>query len=168
MRQQWGAIFDCFPFFKGLFKNASHGERQRESGVGACHDREGGSQIQSCTLHLHKLSLGWSSVHFIHVEHANDMNDLFNSGAQESIHWSSVCKFVYIPLILLCEKCHTYLQTATMICIVPLVHDAAWCVKRLQFMYRFLCSCTFCPLKVHICSLPAHLNFKLSVKKNLR
>lgn len=134
------------------------------------HDRERGSRLQSCTLGLHKLRLGWSSIHFIHVDHANDMGDLFDSGVQESMRWSSVCKFVYTALISLCWSVTVIcrLRRWMMICFPPA--HAAWCDKQvtLQFTYGFLQPCTSCALKVHVWSLPARLNLKTSVKKIIK
>lgn len=123
MRQQRGAIFDCFPFFifflRRLFKNASHGERQREVGVGDCHDRERGSRMPSCTLDLRKLRLGWGSVHFIHVEHANDMGDLFNAGIQESIRWSKCVQ--------VCVYSIDFTKSVTVVCRLWLLICMLWC-----------------------------------------
>lgn len=143
-------------------KNASRRKRQREFGGG-----ERGSWMQSRTLDLHKLKLGWSSVHFRHVEHADDMSDLFNYGTQESICQSGVCTFVYTALILRCIGVTVVgrLRLWMMICF-PTAH-VAWSDRQLtvQFMNGFPWSCIFSAIKVHTCSLPAHLNFKMSVKE---
>lgn len=108
------------------------------------------------TLTVHKLRFGMKLSSFIHVEHANHMNDLFNSGVLESIHWSCVCKFVCIPLILLCENvtliCRLWFCILRCHLLSTCTYGTIW-QRTLRLMYRFLWSCcTLCPLKVHICT----------------
>lgn len=101
-------FFTAFLFWRRrrLFKNASHGEKQQEVRGGetvmiARRESLGCSPVLQTCIN----SDCDSSVHFVHVEHAKDTSDLFNSDVLESICkqiTSSVCTFVYVALISLC------------------------------------------------------------------
>lgn len=44
-----------------------------------------GREMQSRTLDLSKLRLGWSSAHFVYMEHASDAGDLCGDDMQGSV-----------------------------------------------------------------------------------
>lgn len=98
------------------------------------------------------------------MEHAKDTSDLFNSGVLESICQSSACKFVYVALISLCAGVTVICRLWRWMMICFTQHTT----NSLQHTTNVCAPARSVLEKSTFLSLPAHLNFKMPVKKIIK